>query len=618
MRFASKAKATIDAIAQRRGVGAVSRRHLLAGTAGAAVGVVSVQQPSANAAESSGGKVGFAATGDHNVLDYGAVGDGLTNDTAAINAAIIAARGAPIAFTSNRTYVVDNVLIAATAELVIDPGTVLLARPNMGNNPMFKFIGTSLVIRGGGVINGNKLKQSGRPFIVVGAIPERAVVSCSGVTFLDTVASVIRASNFGGTVTVTNCAFIGQAEHDGLAGHFSTIMTIVSGQADTHGVVRFNHNTCIGTDAPALPGGSPGGIFVATNGYLSGGPGSPGFADGNLATLEVIGNSFYGYGQNCAGNDISPVHTYPAVGGARIIGNYFEKSGFCAISGKSAQDFICIGNVIVNGQISPQNVSSEGAISYMPGYNAAAISRPRAVISGNIIDKPGGQSTQNKQHGIAVHGIPSSFAESVVIADNVIAGCGTGIQMAYISNVSVHGNIIEGSTDGAVGVEHGMRVDQARGCIVLADNQVRTANGYGLFAAQIGTLTGARFVLNDNVFEHTSPQVACIIRGVALAKFSGNTFTATNGKAVVLGGDGTNSTRVLAWDASNIILAGDAVFDFAWIKSTRGHISYPRLPEGVVSAPPGTFYTDLSGSPAGVLWLKVSADGSPVGWKKMS
>ena len=552
-------------VSSRRADGVPTRRRVVQGALAALVvpltGVFGSQPARAESA-----RVRAEAPKAFNVMDFGAIGNGSTNDSAAVVVAINAAAGAPVLFPSGRVFVLDNVLVKATADLLVESGAVLLARPNMGNNAMFNFSGTNLSLRGGGTIDGNKSNQPGRPFVVVAAIPAGVVVKLDGLVFRNTVASVVRGSLFGGLVSITNCSFTGQAEHDGVSGHSTTIMTIIAGQKNSDGVIRFNHNTCTGTTAPALPGGGPGGIFVATNGYEAGPPGSDGFSDGNLSTLEAIGNYFYGYGQNCGGNDISPIHTYPAIGGARVIGNYFEKCGFCAISGKSAQNFVCTGNVIVNGQTSSQNPYSEGAISYMPGYNAGSTSRPRAVISGNIIDSPGGQSLQFKQHGIAVHGISTSFAEDVLISDNVISGCGAGIQLAYVTNATIRGNIIQGSVGGAVGVEHGVRVDQIYGSIVISGNQIRTRNGYGIFAAQVGTLVNARIFVLDNVLEHSSPHIGCIIRGVALAKFSGNTISATSGTAVSVGGDGTNPTRILVWDATNTVLAGSIVLDFAWIE----------------------------------------------------
>ena len=307
--------------------GKPTRRRLVQGSLAALLvslsGVLGSQQVRAESV-----RAGAETPSGLSVLDFGAIGDGSTNDSAAILRAINAAAGSPLLFPSGHVFVLDNVLVKATADLVVESGATLLARPNMGNNAMFNFTGTELSLRGGGTIDGNKSHQSGRPFVIVAAIPAGVVVRLDGLVFRNTVASVLRGSVFGGLVSITNCSFTGQAEHDGVSGHSTTIMTIISGQRNCDGVIRFNHNTCSGTITPALPGGGPGGIFVATNGYAAGSPGSSSFSDGNLSTLEAIGNYFYGYGQNCGGNDISPIHTYPAIGGARVIGNYFEKCRF--------------------------------------------------------------------------------------------------------------------------------------------------------------------------------------------------------------------------------------------------------------------------------------------------
>ena len=181
-------------------------------------------------------------------------------------------------------------------------------------------------------------------------------------------------------------------------------------------------------------------------------------------------------------------------------------------------------------------------------------------------------------------------------------------------NATIRGNIVQGSIGGAVGVEHGMRLDQIGGSIVISGNQIWSRNGYGIFAAQVGTLANARIHVLDNVFEHSSPHIACIIRGVALAKFSGNTINATSGSAVSVGGDGTNLTRILVWDATNTVLSGAIAFDFAWIGSTLGHVVYPKSPEGLVAAPLGSLYTQSGVAGEGRLWVKQMSDGLKSGW----
>lgn len=582
---------------------AVARTAIGAGTSSLTVGVTS----------------GTAAAGDDprivNSIKSIMVADPTgveATDSAAVLAAITTAAGKQVRFAVG-TYVLDNVAVTATANLLLDPGTTLLAKPNASNS-MFNFTGTYFKLRGG-TVDGNKSNQSGRPYIFTGAVQSGKTFDVAGVTFQNTVASVAYISLFAGLASIEHCTFSGQAEHDGTAGHSTTIMTIISGQGGAKGYIRFNHNRAIGTVTPALTGGSPGGIFCAVNGYVAGAPGSEGFAEGNGTTLEAIGNYFYGYGQNCGGDDVSPIHTYPCIAGARIIGNYFEGCGFCAISAKSVQDFECSNNYVVNGQYNAQNVSSEGAISYVPGYQAASISRPRAVITGNIITDPGGESVAVKQNGISVHGTNTSLATDLIIANNVITRAGSGIQIDWTKNAVITGNIIVGASDGAANAELGINFNHLSGDITISDNEIRVFNGNGLSCVS-GNCTTAKFFVSDNHITNANNYGAALL-GVALAKFSGNTFDATSGVPVYITEDpSNNNTAWLAWDQTNTVLAGTAIFVYAHIDKATGYLQYSGSPVGVVvPGEVGTMYRQTNGTTDGILWY--AQDVTSTSWTKI-
>jgi len=547
------------------------------------------------------------------VTRFGAVGDGVTDDTDAIEAAIAAVDGGTLQFPAG-TYVIDGLAVPGTARFALDDGATLLHKAASTTVAIY-FTGTSLSITGG-TLNGNRANQTGRPSFISGALQTGKEVVIDRCHITGTVKDLIYASTFGGFLSVTNCTITDQAEHTGSGDNSTAILRTISGEAGGEGHVRFNHNRCIGTDTPAGDGTNPGGIFLAANGYTAGAPGTDGFADGNLSTLEAIGNYFWGYGQHSSSNDISPIHTYPAIGGARIVGNYFEKCGFCAISAKSVQNFVCTGNVVVDGLVSTRNTASEGAISYAPGYQAGTLSRPRAVIANNIIDTPGGQPDE-RQNGISVLGLTDSYADQVVIANNVISGCGRAIKVNYAKDIIITGNHINGSAGGGAYTsdEDGIRLDNCFGSVQILNNHLVIPNGHGIFA--VAGVSTARFHVIGNVVDHSAATYYGLnIRGAAYVKLSGNTIGSTAGSAVYLTQDGS-ANKIAHLDMGENTFQGTTTFDFVNItKATGQGLQSDASPVGlVVPGEVGAIFRRTNGKDADTLWISVgttSASWSPL------
>ncbi len=88
-----------------------------------------------------------------NVLDYGAVGDGTTDDTVAVQAAITASNGTPVVFNSGKTFLCDTLTVSSDDHLIIN-GTIK-ASLSVTDTPLITGANVSnVIIEGTGHLDG--------------------------------------------------------------------------------------------------------------------------------------------------------------------------------------------------------------------------------------------------------------------------------------------------------------------------------------------------------------------------------------------------------------------------------------------------------------------------------
>lgn len=543
------------------------------------------------------------------VLEYGATGDGVTDDSAAFQAALDAADGRTVIVPPG-DYLVGWIQVTR-ASIRMDDGARLIHLSG-GALPIFNLsmeAGQSLKIRGG-TIDGQKDTIAGRPPIVLAELMQGRSLDIEGVTFDGIKFAAYRLRNFGGYLNFSHNRIINHAQHGPNAGETSVVGTITNGQEGVKGTIRTNHNWHFFDEALTGPGAAPGGYFHATSPDVGGGA-TP---NGNLSTWEATGNYFYGYGQfggpGGGTGDISPLHTYPTFAGARWTNNYFEMCGFPAMSGKSVQDFVCTGNVILNGRVDERNVASEGAISYVPGYQAGSLSRPRAVIANNVITDPGGQPGQG-QTGIAIKGTTTSSATEVVCTGNVIHTNGPGISLVQVDDAVIANNLIR--CVGGPGTGHGIQLASVTGKVLIQGNSVQVEHGNAIHSPTAQPEMELTILGNELHDVRSDTGAVALIRDCTILKFSGNVFKKPAGQMVNIAG--ATSLGMLAWDESNTF-EGSTTVSINWTNIATGSgqlIGHNSTPVGNVRAA----YQGVTYRPAGGGVTFVATGTGPGDWTEL-
>ena len=545
------------------------------------------------------------------VREFGAVGDGVADDTGAFQAAVIEADGSTLRVPEGR-YMLSGMTIpeGVSAHLDMDANAVLVHAPQPRNWSAIILEGDRLSITGG-MLDGNWRAHDSRDrHVIRGTVGSGKFIGLYRVRVFRTLMSCVDVDDFGGTVEIIDCEFREQAEHSGVMGQHTMIARVGNGNDGERGLVRFNGNRCYGTTSPAIPGGSPGGIFLASNGFVPGGPGSEGFSVGNNSAVEAVGNYFFGYGQHPPGqNDISPIHTYPAWAGVRVIGNHFEGCSYSAISVKCSESAVISNNVIQHGQISAGNTNSEGAIDAVLGYQGGVAPRTHCVISGNIVRDPGGQSDAERQIGIQVRGLKDAPVGLVSIVGNVVSQGGPAVRLMNCFDATIGSNVLQGGDSSISGWDRGVQIVQCFGSISVMDNQITVTNAEAILAA-VGCAEADIEIDGNSIRSAANGRYAVNLKGVRSGKLANNVIdvSARIGRAIYVGPSGEVSTKRLIFGAGNTIFGGTKLFVWDRIDVALGSLIGNGDPNGVVSSPMGANYVDESASNgAPVFWVRSDA-----------
>jgi hypothetical protein len=398
-----------------------------------------------------------------NVKEYGAVGDGVTNDTSSIQAAINASGGVPVVFDHNSTFLSTSLTITSNTHLIIN-GT-LKAHTSIGSNPLISGVTVSnVIIEGSGTVDGNK--------------DNLGAVNSTGIKLETATDCQVR------NITIQNCKLENNPGIDGAGlwiegGSGNSAINVTSDNHRGNGFV-FGNNTDSFTQNCRSSNNSFGSGIAHTRGLRA--KSINDFADSNgfsnitinCEDSQIISPT----SRNSGYSGINIGHDSEASDASRttLIGGVSENNNYEGVTITGSDDVTIIG-VYCN------NNGSNGGSNDRHGIDG------RNTVNGlHII---GCKVTGSKNSGLRIFEGNNHRVESCKFYANDRTGIALNASNVQISDCEVFNNNQLGGTNRA-GIQF---LGGSTGCVVsncnLYDNQVTATQDYGVQA-----VTGSHFVNN--------------------------------------------------------------------------------------------------------------------------
>ena len=405
------------------------------------------------------------------VLDYGATGDGITDDTTAIQAAINTGKSV---YFPDGTYIVTALTTLSNQRLSGNgPSSILKQKAGSANftrvitvNAQTNVIIEKLHINGNG--NAQQVGEQNHGIFIVEStnvlVQHNIVHDCQGDNI--GVYSNTDPVTVNGVVITNNIIYNLGRSGIVLSGHGarSVIISNNSINTGTYITTSTSKGNAIHLELDNTSANYIGDVVVQGNTCIGTGITS----SGNFTSLVINGNTVRNVNQTIAIAHIGIV----AASSLTITNNVLEGDNTTLVDGISVQD---------------------------PGVSGAPVVH-NVLISGNIVEKIAGQGITIFGSGF---GIPS--IGRVIVTHNILDTIGTGGSKSGISIVSafptstITNNIVKGVTNVGVSV-------QATSNFTISGNTVSEFGGsYGVYIAtknSIGVGPGQVF---GNIISHSSP-----------------------------------------------------------------------------------------------------------------
>jgi len=429
------------------------------------------------------------------VKDFGAVGDGATDDSAAVQAAVSSGAGA--IYVPKGTFIVSTV--TGSNLYIYGPGTI---KKKAGTK------GVMLNLTGSNRIEGVTLDynwsnaDTSSPYVDNITVQQvQGSLDLSGVKFINSYAAAVY--NVGANLNIdSGCSFTGGAPHNGLTGGSErpTYYVFCIADDDTEDQVisiggAYFEGASLDSDELHL---NPTGIFITASAV-------DGF---RFRAINISNPTLLGCSTNAGnGNVTGAIDLYNGADNIVISGTTIRYFTYAGIKVQNSSYFSITGNTLTDGSVpSGAHTPHANGIVTIEKARSSTVEQKFGVVSGNIID------------GCAYSVITNS-CDYVTIAGNVINGVAlVGGIATGINNAASHVTIANNVGAEVLGVQ------------ILTDGDHVKVIGNEMSSGAGAADTALRFTGNDIVIEGNS-----FISGTT----AGSTGIRTNGPAsnIRLGGN---------------------------------------------------------------------------------